>query len=126
MSDETPADRLRAAALRVREAWTRGRLVNEYGERCALGAILNAHMDTRRTRQTIEAVLADPVATDAAAVLHGYLSTTDGEHRERMFFNSWGVVEDIEEWNDGGGQTADHVAETMEKAAAAWEETPNA
>jgi hypothetical protein len=123
---ETPADRLRAAAIRVRGGWRRGVLVDERGQRCAIGAILNAQADVHRTSQAEAAVLADSTASKAAAALHWHLSTTDGEHRDRMFFAHWRVVDDIEEWNDGSEMTGVHVAEVMEKAAAAWEENPDA
>lgn len=123
---ETPADRLRAAATRVRAGWTRGQLVNERGERCAVGAILNAQKDLRRTSNAEAAVAADPSVLRTVNVLHRYLRETPGEHHERMFFAHWKPVADVEEWNDGGEQTAVAVAEVMEKAAAAWEENPDA
>lgn len=123
---ETRADRLRTAAARVRAAWARGRLVNERGERCALGAILNSQCDARRTSDAAAALDKDPAARDAAESLHRFLKHTDGEHHERMFFHDWSVPENIEEWNDGGKQSAEIVASMMEKAAAAWEESPGA
>jgi hypothetical protein len=119
---ETPADRLRTAATRVRRGWTRGLLVNETGQRCALGAILNAQRDVRWPSDVMGPLAADPIAWAAVVALHHHLRYTDGEHHERMFFADWRTVDDVEEWNDWRKQTADGVAATMEKAAAAYEE----
>lgn len=122
--DETPADRLRLAAARVRRAWTTRELFNaETGACCAVGGVLNIGAETPIDLgdDEIAAVLVqeDNLADQAVQALYRHLlDSSEGDDIP----DRDGAFECITWWNDlRAGQTAGNVAATMEAAATAWE-----
>lgn len=116
--NETPADRLRAAAAKVRENWGRGRLRTETGGYCALGAICDARIGEPFV---LALLLGDRTANQAVTALHEYLATA-GEVGGPWLMPSF-RVEAVGKWNDYTAADAEQVAATLEKAAARLEES---
>ena len=118
---ETAADRLRAAAGRVRDNWCTGNLRTAVGRLCALGAFCDVQRPMLGGGGLVTLLAADLVAVSAMSELQGYLVETvfpgvsDAAHPE------W-CTATIESWNDGYAQSGAEVAEVMEKAAARAEE----
>lgn len=122
--NETPAERLRTAAARVRVNHGFGVLVDEFGRTCALGAILGltdrSYAETYRREAVAASSLLrqDEVAASAAQSLREQIDMLD----EKPHF----LLSDadmITHWNDRYVSGGNDVANAMEKAAARWEET---
>lgn len=111
-ADETPADRLRAAAGYIRDHFGRNMLADDNGNVCAVGAILQLRQPTRYL--PMEMLLTDRTANAAVTVLADHIRRPGVEPCIRVSL--------IEEWSDGTVTDGNEVAEAMEKAAAAWEE----
>jgi hypothetical protein len=116
---ETLADRLRAAAGRIRDHFGRGELCDEDGNVCAIGAVLDV-----RTMSANDAMMmgiySDVVADNALTELHLYLierHLIGAANAEDSF-----RVDAITMWNDLVVRDGDEAATVMEKAAASWEE----
>jgi hypothetical protein len=116
---ETLADRLRAAAGRIRDHFGRGQLHDEAGNVCAIGAIL----DARSPDAKVISIYSDVVADNALTELHLYLieqhriGAIDLARAGHSF-----RVDAITMWNDLVVRDGDEAATVMEKAAARWEE----
>jgi hypothetical protein len=118
-TDETPADRLRTAAGRVREGWTQYQLRDAFGDRCALGAICDAQRRATSSFGVMAMLSADPIADAAVTALHAYLcAAVDPPYRVFPDLR----VDGIAWWNDDQSTNGEEVAVTMEKAAAWIEE----
>jgi hypothetical protein len=116
---ETPADRLRTAAGRVREGWTRYQLRDASGDRCALGAICDVRRRTVGSFGVMTMLFADPIADAAVTALHAYLRAAADPPLPVIPDLR---VDSIAWWNDDPHTNGEEVAVTMEKAAAWIEE----
>lgn len=133
-AEETPADRLRAAADRIRTHFTRGHLRDDDGNLCALGAILNvtAPETTLFAPGTgVSGVMTlfarDGNGWDATSALHAHLVANGDDIGLPYSLRAPGyAVAAIEHWNDVVAEDGWDAAAAMEKAAARWEETGHA
>lgn len=111
---ETPADRLRAAADRIRGNFTRDRLVDDLGRVCVVGAILGLRCTEDLDTTAYAVLLTDADSNRAIVALSQYLYPDHPRGYEISLAQSW---------NDTKCRDGEEAATTMEKAAAAWEET---
>lgn len=115
---ETPADRLRSAAARVRAEHTTGELCDADGNVCALGALLNLRDDQYKNHYPAEYAAAemllsqDRIAADAAEALRVHLGEPVTPARS--------LPDIIALWNDHIAPVGE-IARAMEDVAAKWE-----
>jgi hypothetical protein len=114
---ETPADRLREAAERIRDHYGRGRVIDRMGRVCAIGALCQVEKGSRPLGTRIR-LHRDPMATAALLALNDYLVEQGARQPSGIGSHPADVVA---YWNDHA-LDGSVVASMMQKAAARLEE----
>lgn len=121
LPDDTPADRLRVAAARLRADFGREMFCDQDGKVCAAGAILQLRQPTSFFI-VHDLIDSDPKVGAALGALAEYLR----ENADDLGLppNWVAMVKDdlVPEWNDSYAKDGQDAAGVLEKAAARWEE----